>query len=132
MQHIYISYNATATTAIYTLSLHDALPILGMRSVDHLDSSAAANLQCLNKPRHHLASRWRLQATTRRNEVVLHIHDNHRGLGGFDSRDFHHCFPLIESVWSIGLLMGSSSDQIATERSVPSSKSPPSNSLTRS
>jgi len=25
-------------------------------------------------------------------------------LAGFGSLDFHHCFPLIESVWSIGLL----------------------------
>jgi hypothetical protein len=41
--------------------------------------------------------RWRLQTTTRRNEVVLHVHDYHRGLGRFDSFDFRRCLPLLKS-----------------------------------
>src|SRR5688572_31562017 len=33
------SYHATSTTQIYTLSLHDALPILWMKSQDHRDGA---------------------------------------------------------------------------------------------
>src|SRR2546427_306127 len=36
-------FNDTATTEIYTLSLHDALPIVLARSLDDLDASAIVN-----------------------------------------------------------------------------------------
>src|SRR5689334_21486760 len=70
-----------------------AVSTMGMRRIDHLDPSAAADLQRLNQPRDHGASRWSFQPTTRRDKVVLHIHNDHRRLGGFDSLDFHLCPP---------------------------------------
>src|SRR5689334_5633444 len=66
---------------------------MGMRGVDHLDSSAAAELQRLNQPRDHRASRWSFQSATRRDKVVLHIDNDHRRLGGFDSVDLHYALP---------------------------------------
>src|SRR5262245_65613101 len=37
--HLYFIYNDTATTEIYTLSLHDALPILASRALAILHAS---------------------------------------------------------------------------------------------
>ena len=36
---IFFFFNDTATTEIYTLSLHDALPILGVCQTDEINSS---------------------------------------------------------------------------------------------
>src|SRR5688572_32690639 len=40
MSFTYFPFNATATTEIYTLSLHDALPISALRSIDELLKTA--------------------------------------------------------------------------------------------
>src|SRR3712207_8142024 len=42
-------FNDTATTEIYTLSLHDALPISGPRSATHLSPSCATTT-CAQRP----------------------------------------------------------------------------------
>src|SRR5258705_10783488 len=42
-QHIFFFFNDTATTEIYTLSLHDALPI----SKPHINRPVATNLKAL-------------------------------------------------------------------------------------
>src|SRR5699024_12818311 len=49
---ITLSYHPTATTYIYTLSLHDALPILGasltITEVDHKNQSATLTIESSN------------------------------------------------------------------------------------
>src|SRR5499427_10716535 len=56
-------FNATATTEIYTLSLHDALPISGGEHTDpqhtHMDPSACCKLEILCQPavEHHAIGR---------------------------------------------------------------------------
>src|SRR5207302_10378753 len=42
LDHSFFSFNDTATTEFYTLSLHDALPIL-LLGVTHADTEAAAD-----------------------------------------------------------------------------------------
>src|SRR3712207_8223468 len=46
---VFFFFNDTATTEIYTLSLHDALPILVLGAVDQLDDAVVAQLQALGQ-----------------------------------------------------------------------------------
>src|SRR2546427_11975091 len=42
LQHLFFFFNDTATTEIYTLSLHDALPICARAALDDRDRQPAA------------------------------------------------------------------------------------------
>src|SRR2546430_17556706 len=59
---LFFFFNDTATTEIYTLSLHDALPIFGLalqvpqgrlNAVDHTDAEAAAAPEVINRSEEH-------------------------------------------------------------------------------
>src|SRR5262249_60448690 len=46
---LFFFFNDTATTEIYTLSLHDALPILKGRDFDDHDTTASAQVAVINR-----------------------------------------------------------------------------------
>src|SRR5438876_5599014 len=51
LYHLFFFSNAAPTTEIYTLSLHDALPILdGLRAWYTIDAHGRANLAGLHRP----------------------------------------------------------------------------------
>src|SRR3712207_8643952 len=79
---VFFFFNDTATTEIYTLSLHDALPICVHESVEISDEIRDA--EAVGHPRFPVAAlRWR-DGAERRGEVV---HDRLVGAAGVRSEE---------------------------------------------
>src|SRR2546430_1590629 len=73
-------FNDTATTEIYTLSLHDALPILGVRSLPlDLQRLHPSRLICSHRRRGHVTARRRTARrydTARAQSSLWHTRNN--------------------------------------------------------
>src|SRR3712207_7218799 len=72
-------FNDTATTEIYTLSLHDALPILRNRPAIIWGVSILVTLRCRNKGRSDVAVRFGV-ALTRRDRKSTRLNSSHANI----------------------------------------------------
>src|SRR3712207_9307423 len=94
---IFFFFNDTATTEIYTLSLHDALPIFGERKNGHdqkSDPYMEAVLQFLQRPLHRLT-----RIFERQHSALLRLIDKLRSeehTSELQSRQYLVCRLLLE------------------------------------
>src|SRR3989441_12028665 len=83
---LFFFFNDTATTEIYTLSLHDALPILGVQLLEWEVAEHVAHLARVHVILFEGEERCREKPLAERALVVGELDEGHRGVGASQNR----------------------------------------------
>src|SRR3712207_8888787 len=100
---LYFFFNDTATTEIYTLSLHDALPISGHGKVSASNQKSSTSIQIRN----HVCTKLVVSSTTRVKKISENLVDFYRSeehTSELQSRQYLVCRLLLEKKKYIKLL----------------------------